>query len=150
MKRSLSPLLLVFFALACAGQAHPNEEVLTTGLGISGQVRDAAGNALAEVRVTTDPPTQAAMTDKDGRFSLVEIDATQAVIPPGRYRLLFYKLGWWRGAEVKPIFIDFPGGDLMLPEVMLVPIAAAELNELGIPEDGREALRGAGVVRDGE
>lgn len=56
------------------GRTHPIDVALDTGLSVSGLVVDARGAPVPGVNVQTTPWTDAAVTDDDGRFTLVTLD----------------------------------------------------------------------------
>lgn len=134
---------------ACAGAQNPR---VTPGPNrLYGKVVGPDGAPLDGVRITTEPQTDAVLTF-EGDYEIMRSVRTKQPIGVGKYQILPYKLGWWRGKEAPPVTIDFTGGQYNVPDIQLIPIDGPVIDDLGAPEerDDESETRGPGVVRGGE
>ncbi len=104
---------------------------------IWGKVIGPEGEPLEEVRITTEPQTDAVLTFK-GEYEITRFIETKKPVKAGRYRILANKLGWWLGKGKEAPQVEYPGGDFKVPAIRLVRIGGPELDELGAPEERRE------------
>lgn len=61
----------------------PGTAAVFTGV-VSGVILDASGKAIADVMVTTDPATVSATTDKDGKYSIINLPIGQYYVVASR------------------------------------------------------------------
>ena len=132
---------LALTVVACAGStsgsAHANDEPC-----IYGRVVGPDG-PLDEVRVTTEPPTDAKLT-MAGNFRICEFATTSQPLTPGKYKLTAFKQGW-RPTHVE---VEYDGDSLEIEDIQLasndpndpvvdaidVPVSARNKN--GVPING--------------
>ena len=154
-RRAASPLIPVaalLTAAALASCAAPQNPRVTPGPNrLYGKVVGPDGAPLDGVRITTEPQTDAVLSF-EGEYEIMRSVRTKQPIAPGKYQILPYKLGWWRGEDTPPITVEFTGGQYNVPDIQLVPIGGPVIDDLGAPEDRDEdsETRGPGVVRGGE
>jgi hypothetical protein len=116
-----------------------------------GKVIGPDGAMLDGVRITTEPQTDAVLTF-EGEYEIMRSLRAKQAIAPGKYQMLPYKLGWWRGKGTPAISVDFTGGQYNVPDIQLIPIEGPVIDDLGAPEDRTDdsETRAPGVVRGGE
>jgi len=134
---------------ACAAPQNPRVKPGPNRL--YGRVVGPDGAPLDGVRITTEPQTDAVLTF-EGEYEIMRSVRTKQPISAGKYQILPYKLGWWRGKDVPPVTVEFTGGQYNVPDIQLVPIGGPVIDDLGAPEerDDDTEQRGPGVVRGGE
>lgn len=134
---------------ACAAPQNPRVKPGPNRL--YGRVVGPDGAPLDGVRITTEPQTDAVLTF-EGEYEIMRSVRTKQPITPGKYQILPYKLGWWRGKAVSAVTVDFTGGQYNVPDIQLVPIDGPVIEDLGAPEERGDDTeqRGPGVVRGGE
>lgn len=153
MKPSQCVFVIFLYAtvsmVACAGQQNPR---VTPGPNrLYGKVVGPDGSPLDGVRITTEPQTDAVLTF-EGEYEIMRSVRTKQPIAPGKYQILPYKLGWWRGKDVPAVSVEFTGGQYNVPDIQLVPIDGPVIDDIGAPEERSDdnETRGPGVVRGGE
>lgn len=147
--RLVGAVILSAGIAAGCGAMNPR---LTPGLPrLYGRVVGPDDAPLDGVRITTEPQTDAVLSF-DGNYEISRTVRTQTPLAPGRYQLVPYKLGWWRGRNAPPITVDYPGQQYRVPDIRLLPIDGPQLDEVAVPEDVDEDTdpSGVGVVRGGE
>lgn len=153
MKPSHSALAILACAAvtlsACAAPQNPRVKPGPNRL--FGRVIGPDGAPLDGVRITTEPQTDAVLTF-EGEYEIMRSVRTKQPISPGKYQILPYKLGWWRGKDVPAVTVDFKEGQYNVPDIVLQPIDGPVIEDLGAPEDRGDDTeqRGPGVVRGGE
>lgn len=153
MKRShcvfATMTIVTLLAAGCAAPQNPRVKPGPNRL--YGRVVGPDGAALDAVRITTEPQTDAVLTF-EGEYEILRSVRTKQAIAPGKYQILPYKLGWWRGKGTPPIEVTFEAGQYNVPDILLIPIEGPMIEDLGAPEERGEETetRGPGVVRGGE
>ena len=134
--------------LACAGS---NPRVQPGPNRMFGRVVGPDDAPLDGVRITTEPQTDAVLSF-EGDYEISRTVRTQKPLAPGRYQIVPYKLGWWRGQNAPPITIEYPGEQYHVPDIRLIPIEGPRLDNVAVPANrrGKTEAKGAGVVRGGE
>ena len=134
-----------------AGCAASNPRIQPGPPRIYGRVLDANGAPLDGVRITTEPQTDAVLSF-EGEYEITRAVRTRAPLAPGKYQIVPYKLGWWRGHNAPPITVNYPGQQYNVPDIRLIPIDSPRIEEMALPEEVDEDTEpsGVGVVRGGE
>lgn len=101
---------VMLLPVAFAGCRGERAGIIPTS--IKGTVRDAAGAAMTDVSISTEPATQSIKTDASGSYNI-----TQGITPRTSYRVTASKAGYVPG---QALFIPYEGAlnqvDLMLAE----------------------------------
>ena len=134
-----------------AGCAASNPRIQPGPPRIHGRVVGPDDAPLDGVRITTEPQTDAVLSF-EGDYEITRTVRTRAPLAPGKYQIVPYKLGWWRGHNAPPITVDYPGQQYRVPDIQLIPIESPRLEDMALPEDVDEETEtsGVGVVRGGE
>ena len=130
-KGSSPRVYVVAWVAVAAGCAGSTGRGLDDSPQIRGRIVDNDGKCIEDVRVTTDPPTEPVLVF-DCVFRLRQSLVLKTEIPAGTYELLPFKRGWWRGKDAKKLLVEYDGGIAEIPDIVMVPIAAPEL-ETGLP-----------------
>ncbi len=118
---------------------------------IRGRVVGPDGVGLHEVRIGTEPATESVLSF-DGRWAIKQKLGPKGAlpIPEGLYEVVPFKLGWWRGRDAAPLKIEYEGGVLDVPDIVLVPIDTPELDPTAPrPSEPGESRDGASIIRGG-
>ena len=142
--------IAVFSAILTACAAS-NPRVQPGPNRLFGRIVGPDGAPLDGVRITTEPQTDAVLSF-EGNYEIARAVRTQQPLTPGKYQIIPYKLGWWRGQDAPPITVEYPGQQYHVPDILLIPIEGPRLDEMTVPEDvsSDTEAKGAGVVRGGE
>ena len=112
---------------------------------LRGQVVGPDRAGLHGVKVTTDPPTDAVLSYR-GKYEIARVLETDSALSPGRYALVFSKLGW----SAKRVTVDYPGGDFQVPVIEMSKPGGPKPTDLGVPSQRTETASGQGPSREGE